>query len=434
MGTAPSQGQRLTLSIQDVNVALINNLTGSQRPHIIFSSALEMQANNWSTEPSIDASLQLCAAILDPCRDSWEPLLVAPPSARDQVDPVKFQLSVDQKGSTWVLNDTIRVVEANPRGTDPSRVLTDDVATYWDAGQPKGVNFITFVFDRVVSLDQFQFIAVPKKPNAPKANELWVGDSPVWEKMTKVCAWRAPFTGIGRPQVQTSPDFIGSGKYWRWMIKSRWGESAAQVLSVRFREKGGGLSVQVGAETGLDVTLTTGTLQRLAQFLPSLTDFHDASHPLANDASHKLVLGSHEICNQTGFKVALCKGAVFDARVARYLSTGASVPIQFTADDHKRGVQQFTADVVVMPITELSVINASELERPLPGWHVIRKDLNKGVCVCVCVCACGDVCVCVRVCVCGGVQGYASVCVCMEGCEGVWRYVLPIVCFAHCRR
>lgn len=376
-----------------INVYFVDESLNRFRPMLLGSVSLESDVQNWSTDLHAYAFADVACAAFDVKRMSWEPVLLAPPDANDQVQPWSVRLNAVTQPSEWLGNGRVTATSQNKSSHKKSRktsgcLLDGRADTFWDGGVAKGDNWMLFEFHRVVTLKRLKYTTrknVLGNATVPKACRLEVGES-LNGPFVHVVEWQGSLGST----VAYSPSFSGSGKFWKWTIHSRYGSvaSAANVVSVEFAQRAGGTIIEIRPENVAEVTLSTEFLLRLhalsanwqaeAWRTPGEGPQEDQREDVVDEPCppSSTFVGSHQLVNMTGTPIAVVQGPVFIPTAAREVAHRARLSLHFA--------NMISAhDTVVpidkrVPITHIDVINVEAGEKAPRGWTTLKKNIHYG--------------------------------------------------------
>ncbi len=384
-GTVPSALRAMTfltekasVEVPAVNVTVLDDLDDFARPVLVFSSSVSASVNNWSSALQVLASVTAAIALYHAPAGVWEPFLVgSSDDYPDAVIPVQCELRVRQKGSEWFAMKTATIAGSSKRSRHAEALLVDSTsATEWIGGRARGPNWVIVDFGRVVTMDRFRFRPSRVRGGAPLDCQLFVGDSVSDVQRTSVCRWQSaqPPTSGSAPFF-VSPEFSGTGRYWKWVVHTRWGNAPAQVRCVGFRQLGIGMEVVVNARSGIEVTLTTTAIRRLLRDVAALMDVLSDDVSVLPSADIANIIGGTMVHNLLSNDVAI---ALADGTVTR-VGAGQISTVIMTPSGPSASKPSLVAvdDAASNPIVDMVVID-EQRERPPVGWHVVRKPLSFG--------------------------------------------------------
>eukprot|EP00041_Stephanoeca_diplocostata_P038677 m.1541609 g.1541609 ORF g.1541609 m.1541609 type:complete len:4012 (+) comp25251_c0_seq2:253-12288(+) len=309
-GTALVRREHALIRINSTSITLVDDLKVKSDPILIFSFKCDLNAENWSTKPTANADMVMAAATYNWLLGTWEPLMLAEATAKDQVGPVQLHMDVLSPDTMWVPNRDggigVKCMYANKSSKQPAKnMLDDDQGTFWDAGN-KLTNYAVFDFGRSVKILCFKYKCHNNKAYAPKKCDLYVGPEPdpKSKKWAKVLSFKGtePDQDPNKRVIQfESEAFNVRGRYMRWVIHDRHARGAARVTDVYFEISGEGSIVNIQAASQLEFTLSAPVVRDL--------QVHMAKVGYGGNIERQSETGgvTHEVHNYTHFPLAISR-------------------------------------------------------------------------------------------------------------------------------
>ena len=365
--------EKLSVQVENINVTFVDVALKRQRPVVLISSSLDVDARNWTSQVTVAVHSELAVAILERDRSIWEPLLLAPPNEKDQVQPITMYANVHTAPAVWIDYAGLTIISQSDHLKSVSsvaRLIDQKTTTFWDAGVSKGDNFVVFELHRVTTLTRMRYGVCTSGDHAPNANRLEVGETPQgpWTAVVS-------FSGSRAVGVCYSPSFSATGKFWRWTIASRYGSCAAHIQAVDFEQLAGGTMMEVILGQVAEMSLSTKSMHAMQELVASWVG-SSAPKTARNQGPVQQAAGTHEVINSTGHALAVSSTATFDPKKAMLIPSQSRSPIDFGGIVFAGYKEHIVIDKSV-PVTHIDIIDTFKGQRAPRGWHVLQKKLNQ---------------------------------------------------------